>query len=646
MTQRRFDLGPLAAFAQRGFLGCLICALCSSGKLTAALDAETNKPYHLQVVLHFSGHRWLTDPFQKQIKRELHDGLQAALGDLAEVEVRDHHPRLKEVETNGLRAALDSWNFLSDEKLHFLFIDFVDGQYEIQSRQYDGFVGLASPTVRHAQVADRQLVARQASLLIDQDFGLAGTINLPKKGPGDIYEIALKGGSLGPFLGHWLKKGDILAISQISNQGSRGGLGAVRMPWTLLQATQEPQGASCTCQLLYRHQNPLPMLGGVLGYRCIKLGTIDAPLRLRLVGDKDRRPLSGREVSVSAKGFTDLSPEQVSTDSDGRVGSSRIYNNVAFVTVSVSGQPLARIPLEIVDDRTVTVAIPDNPEMERLGQLYLSRDRWNRHLSDSLETASTRVRELNAIPSQRSEEALSLARAGLKAIDNDIAKAMEERDSIQQQYAEITKDAKLNTRLDLTEGNLRLQDLQTRRGELDRYVSQVTKDVETEKDPKVRKMKADWAAGQLREASADFDGAIKIYEQVVADGYQEGLQQLNALKEAWKLHGQKHVAADKFIYETWPKLERIADIYANLPKARNAFQTCVEEGDYLRPRKLLLDNVALTGKMEKEVAEAPPGQDAEDTQKTVQMISKLTDGLTKLSNDIGEYLRKNTPKKK
>ena len=118
--------------------------------------------------------------------------------------------------------------------------------------------------------------------------------------------------------------------------------------------------------------------------------------------------MSGREVSVSAKGFTDLSPEQVSTDSDGRVGSSRIYNNVAFVTVSVSGQPLARIPLEIVDDRTVTVAIPDNPEMERLGQLYLSRDRWNRHLSDSLETASTRVRELNAIPSQRSEEALSL----------------------------------------------------------------------------------------------------------------------------------------------------------------------------------------------------------------------------------------------
>ena len=222
MTQRRFDLGPLAAFAQRSFLGCLLCALCASGKLAAALDAETNKPYHLQVVLHFSGHRWLTDPFQKQIKRELHDSLQAALGDLAEVEVRDHHPRLKEVETNGLRAALDSWNFLSDEKLHFLFIDFVDGQYEIQSRQYDGFVGLASPTVRHAQVADRQLVARQASLLIDQDFGLAGTINLPKKGPGDIYEIALKGGGLGAFLGHWLKKGDILAISQISNQGSRG----------------------------------------------------------------------------------------------------------------------------------------------------------------------------------------------------------------------------------------------------------------------------------------------------------------------------------------------------------------------------------------------------------------------------------------
>jgi len=646
MTQRRFVLGPRPAFALPVFLGCLICALCASGKLAAALDAETNKPYHLQVVLHFSGHRSLTETFKKQTKRELRESLQAALGDLAVVDVVDDHPLLKRVQTSGLRAALDSWNFLSDEKLHFLFIDFVDGQYEIQSRQYDGFVGLASPTVRHVQVADRLLVARQASLLIDQDFGLAGTIDLTKKGPGDIYEIALKGGGLVARLGHWLKKGDVLAISQIRNQGSKG-LGAVRVPWTLLQANEEPHGATCSCQLYYRHTNPLPGLGGVLGYRCIKLGTIDAALHLRLVGDKDRMPLSGRQITISAKGFSDPNPEEVSTDSDGTVaGSSRIYNNVAFVKVSVSGQPLARIPLEIVDDRTITVAIPANPEMERLGQLYLLRDRWNRHLYDSLETASTRASELNAIQGQFHEQALSLASAGLKAIDNDIAKGMEERDSIQQQYAEIARDTKLKTPLDLKEGNLRLQYLQTRREELDKFINSLTQIIQTEKDPKRQKMREDWERGKLHQSNADFDKAIEAYEKAVADGYRERLPELNALKEAWKLHGKEHAEAHNFIYETWPKLDKMADIYANLPKARAAFETCVKERDYLRPQKLRRDIVVLTGKMEKEVAEAPPGKDAEDNLKTTQMLDKLAGGLLKLSNDIEAYLLKNKPKEK
>src|SRR5438132_7806659 len=88
----------------------------------AALPTEANKPYRLQVVLRIAEHPILTDVFQKQVQRELQDSLQAALGDLAKVEVARNHPRLDEVEAKGLQHALDSWNFINDTKIQFVFI--------------------------------------------------------------------------------------------------------------------------------------------------------------------------------------------------------------------------------------------------------------------------------------------------------------------------------------------------------------------------------------------------------------------------------------------------------------------------------------------------------------------------------------------
>ena len=57
----------------------------------------------------------------------------------------------------GLQHALDSWKYLSNTKIHFVLIDFVQGQYEISAREYDGTTGLASPVVR--QVRKRAIVS-------------------------------------------------------------------------------------------------------------------------------------------------------------------------------------------------------------------------------------------------------------------------------------------------------------------------------------------------------------------------------------------------------------------------------------------------------------------------------------------------------
>src|SRR5260370_27403067 len=133
-----------------------------------ALDPETDKPYRLQVVLRIAENRLLTPVFRDLVERQLRESLQAALGDLASVEVVRQHLLLKEVEAKGLQAALDGYSVLSDTKIHFVLVDFVDGLYQIQARQHDGFTGLASP-VRRSSTADRQLVASLASAVISQD---------------------------------------------------------------------------------------------------------------------------------------------------------------------------------------------------------------------------------------------------------------------------------------------------------------------------------------------------------------------------------------------------------------------------------------------------------------------------------------------
>src|SRR5262245_38811213 len=136
-------------------LSCL-CPLCFCGSTFAALDPEVRKPYQLQVVLRFAAQRQLTQVFKDQLKRELRDSLQTQLGPMGQVEVVDDHPLLSQIETRGLQQVLDGMEKSktatpSPVKTHFVQVDIVDGQYEVQAGQHDGLTGLSSPVIRKAR---------------------------------------------------------------------------------------------------------------------------------------------------------------------------------------------------------------------------------------------------------------------------------------------------------------------------------------------------------------------------------------------------------------------------------------------------------------------------------------------------------------
>jgi hypothetical protein len=616
----------------RKFLAIAALALCSTA-VRADLDPETDSPYHLQIILRFARHPVLTDVFRDQVKREVRDNLRAALGNLARVEVTPNHPLLKEVESKGLQHALDGWNFVANGKLHFVFIDFVNGRYEIQTRQYDGLAGLASPVVRSSQTATPQLVSRNASLLIDQDFGLVGT--LTKVNDGERVEVALKGSGLGVPVDRWVKKSEVFAVTQIVNPGGAGQR-AFRQRWTLLQALDEPKDGVCLCQLYHRYDNPLPRSSGVLGYRCLKLGTIRAPVRLRVVSnDKLATPLNGRRVQIGATGFQSAA-EQKATNPDGFVQSEQSYLNIAFVKVLDVTTPLAQLPVEIVDDRTIPVPVSVVPDAEPRGQLYLRRDRWLRRVYESLEVAISLVKDLNATVDQSREQALAKAEAGLKGLEADLANLTEERDTLRKDGEQLAK----GNQLDLKLGEERLQELENHRQKLRDYIKELSEIIKSSNDPKKKKWQEMAAQARLMEDAADYNLAIATYEAILSQGAQDKQlqEELNKLKRAWAIKDDAHRKARTFIYETWPKLEKAGDMKSKVARARMAFEACKEAGDVLSPRKLYKTNVALSAKLAQEL-QSLRVEDNEDDRKTAGTIETVAGDLKQLSEDIAAYLK-------
>src|SRR5690606_29348441 len=105
----------------------LVCLAFFPGRVLADLDPGLKTPYQLNVVLHFSSQCLFTPVFQSTVKGELQTLLEQTYGDLAQVQIFQHHALLKDIQQKGLQQALDSWDEISGLKHHFVLIDSNDG---------------------------------------------------------------------------------------------------------------------------------------------------------------------------------------------------------------------------------------------------------------------------------------------------------------------------------------------------------------------------------------------------------------------------------------------------------------------------------------------------------------------------------------
>lgn len=609
----------------------------------AQLDPRLSEPYQLRIVLRVARHRLLTPIFKDQLQRELHDSLQAALGPMGQVEVLDmtrrdvleRHPLYQEVEARGLEAALDAYHEVSDVKTHFVLVDFVDGVYEIQARQHDGPTGLASPVVRKTRTTDRQLVGRLAALFIDQDFGFVGTL-IP--GSGATVQVEFMAGRLGGPAGQWVKKGDVFAVAAISQRGS--GRQSQQIPWVLVQAQDEPVEGRCHGQLWSRWQTPLPTPGDVVGFRCLKLSTIRAPLRLRLLrNDRAGTPAAGVQVWIDAQGFTEKPRETRVTAADGLVQSTERYPGVAFVQVVQGLAIQAKIPVALVDDRVVVATVDLSAGGELRGQLELRRNRWLQRVYEAHQVVTLLFKELNALNAQKDtrERAQARTERGIADLTADLANLEREQANLR----DAVRKLPAGTSLDLGDGERRLEELKQRRQELQDYLVGLRKAQEIENDPKRREWESRRSQAQLLETELEFGKALELYEQILAEAGDmvPGLRKYVAdLKQQWDTKGNRaHEDARQFTYVTWLQLADAAQIQAHLDQAQKALATFKQVGDRLSPLKLHQGIVAHAGKLVRE-REKYAQADSEDAKKALTTVKDAAEGLAVLEKQIAQYV--------
>jgi tetratricopeptide (TPR) repeat protein len=571
--------------------------------LAASVGAQTKKdddkewlesPYQLTVQLHVQEHPLMTPVFLRTIERELVDTLQSDLNQLCRVTLTTQKSAtMEDIIANGW-GKLDKLHPVNDQKTHYVRVLYLEGgQYEIQARQVDGYTGLVSP-LRKARTSDRLWVARQAALMIAQDFGMVGKVveNVDR-----VFRVKLKGAKLAEPDSVRVQPGEVLALTRMTRL--RDGRVISDRPEDALLYVIGVQKEDATTRLFNRYNNVMgDRRGKMPDFRVIKLGTRWAPLQLRIVDRKTREPIPGIQVAISSGG------ERVvpigATDAQGRVRSKDIYRNVAFVQITVAGQ-VSSIPLPLLDDQFVDFALAGNQEAERMSDFNIYYNQWQRRVDESFHAfaaGETQIRELVLRGSEA--EALREAKELYTRANEDLVAIRDGHSKVKDAAAPAGEQAERKVK----EAQKFLDSLGKRLARLDETI----KDWENP-SPASLKIKE----GQVYEESAEPAKAIEAFEAAVKlDPSRTRIKQhLDELKAVWNKKAPDLDKARAFVFDTWHTVEP-EDMDKRLGELEEAVKAIEKHGDSLTAYKLWKVNFDHRTKLAASRNSLNPDRNAED----------------------------------
>jgi hypothetical protein len=607
-----------------------------------------DEPYDLQIVVRHGAHTWLGRPFRDEFRRNLLAMLTDAFGPMAQIRIvdmrevpKDQWPALwRDIDRRGLKA-LDSATPTETGKRHFVTIDFLDGQYEVAARQWDGDTDWLSQLVV-ARTSDRALVSRLAGKLIAETFGIVGTL-LGKGAPSGIGEVRaslrLRGGSLTPFLDRWVRPGDVFAVSIVTNvRGEQPNRKVVQRD-ILVRVVEPTTNGVAPVRVVYRSSdNPLARLTASQSVRCIRMGASHGPVRLRLVDDRGQPHTRTLQIRLHSQAFQEgLSPDEevVNPDRGGLFISRKSYDQLAFARVITGGAQIARLPVPIFPDREVIAVVAIDAAQEQFGQLQAMKSELLRNYKEAVLVQIDAYNEITKLVKEtKNADALKRANSARLALEREL-------EQLQVRKQEVRKLLE-GTKITLTDCDEVEKDLENHKVRMNRLIGRLieTERLENAPDKVEKKLRLQQQHNKVQVLidSDDYDGALALLKQLTEEYPEETniKKQFEELDRQWAIKGDAHREAREFVYQVWAASKTPADIEKNLPLVRQRLNLLAQVGDRLTMLKLR-NSLPSLGKILAD--EARNFANTEEDEEKRAKFKKLVEDFDRLSQEVDTAIR-------
>jgi hypothetical protein len=636
----------------------------------ARLDPEASTPYRWRVVVRFDRSPLLKPDFRQQILHDIRGSLQPKLGEVGRVEVIDldsvpedrQEPLWREFVKDGW-PALDSPKFreLTGVKTHFLRVAVANGGYRLEARQHDGSTGLASPAVRTKETRAPEFVARLAGLILDRDFGPVGTVEPLDKEP-DAVQVRFRGGAL-PGFDRLVKPGDIFAVAlirevskpapQAQPKGPQPRFGgraaetvkvAVGRPqqFVLLRAAGPVADGWCKCQVLTGYSNPFPHGRGILGSRCLKLGTVEAPVELRVV-DRDGKPQVGSQLLSVRATDTDFTVPPDARDAlelrGGLFRSARPLRGVACVVVSLGSGRQVPFAVPVLGEGPVTIRFDVKPE-------DAARAAFERACEDLrgrvAEVRTAQIVLINALSrlilAGKNQEALDRATTGLATQDAADKELTAELDRLKKQpgasdpAAAALLEAAGRQLEAIRAGRSGIADKQK---DLQTAVAKANDPVRFEREFRANELNN--RIKQLIEAG-EIPEALELYDELFEVTKNPEIKDRKAkLAKEWEPKDDTHRKARAYVTDEWRKVAGLAAFKAAVQPLTEAAGVLAKYDDRLGLRNLLSSFEPAYAKLKEVLDTLDPN--AESDRAAVKEVQQVTQALRKIEDDARAKLK-------
>ena len=630
------------------YCGVLLLLAGLSGFAGGQTDDPLQQPYELRIVVRHGAHTWLARPFREEFRRHLSEMLTNALGAMVRLEVIDlrdiprneWRPSWREIDSRGLNA-LDSIRFSEPGKTHFLTVDYVRGQYEIASRQWDSETSWPSSLVQ-ARTSDRALVGRIAGLLVADTFGIVGTIQGTgtPSGIGEVTtKLRIKGGLLTPHLDRWVKAGDVFAVALVQPARNDQAARSVLQPDTLVRVVDPPKNGEASVRVIFRRsENPLRRLSAGQSFRCIRIGAGTGPVRLRLVDERGQPHTRTLQIRLHAQAFQEgVSPDEevLNPDRGGLFVSRRSYSQMAFARVITGGTQIARLPVPILLDREMTAVVGLDAEREQFGQLHALRSELLRSYKEAVLMQIDAYNEITTLVKQtKNADALKRANSARLALERDLEELHLRKEEIRKQLA--------GTKISLADCDEMEKDLENHKVRMNRLIGRLieTNLLENAPDKVERKLRLQQQHNKVQVFidSDDYDAALALLKEIATEYPEETnvKKQIEELEKQWSIKSEAHREARDFVYRDWTSCRSSADLASKLPQARQMLTVLSQVDDRLTMLKLR-NSLPTLGKILAD--EAKTLADANPDDEKLAKLKALIEDFDRFGQEIDAAIR-------